>query len=260
VGWLSIAGMLANLISLSVAASTGDSDCPCLTSAQRSLVTGWSDAKFVNADGTTKVTLAGIDYSHPADYGTNACATHDADQQPYCSKAEPPDWCADLWCYVDTASCTFPVLSSSYFPGADLKYSYATCGSKNSFASWFGDNAASDGSHTITDIADLLTSYLKDIVSTLELNQQEVSTTDTTCEADSSCPCTTCTSNSVWQGTIDAQARTRLVAGPPQPSPPPPCPAPLASPPYTTHCSRVARHVALLTRSRLPVPMDRRSP
>jgi hypothetical protein len=105
-----------------------------------------------------------------------------------------------------------------------LKYSYATCGSKNSFASWFGDNAASDGSHTITDIADLLTSYLKDIVSTLELNQQEVSTTDTTCEADSSCPCTTCTSNSVWQGTIDAQARARLVAGPPQPSPPPPMP------------------------------------
>jgi len=212
--------MLGALITLSVAlaparrlseaASTGNADCPCLTSSQRSLVTGWSDAKFVNADGT-KVTLAGIDYSHPTDYGTNACVAHDAGQQPYCSKSEPPEWCADLWCYVDTATCTYPVLSSSYFLGAALKYSYATCGSKNSFASWFDDNAASDGSHAITDIADLLTGYLKDIVSTLELNQQEVSGTDATCEADSSCPCTTCTDNTVWKGSIDAQAR---LAGP----------------------------------------------
>ena len=194
-------------VSLADAASAGNPDCPCLTSAQRSLVTGWSDAKFVNADGT-KVTLAGIDYSHPTDYGTDACAAHDASMQPYCSKADPPGWCTDLWCYVDTANCSYPVLSSSYFPGAELKYSYATCGAENSFASWFGDNAASDGSHAITDIADLLTGYLKDIVSTLELNQKEVSATDATCEADSSCPCTTCTDNTVWKQSVDAQKVT----------------------------------------------------
>jgi hypothetical protein len=182
------------------AASTGVLVCPCLTSAQRTGVTGWSDARFQNADGTTKVTLAGIDYSYPADYGINACEAHDAGRQPYCSKADPPEWCADPWCYVDEATCSYrPLLSSSYFPGADLKYSYRTCGSQNSFDHWFGDNVASDGSHTITDIADLLTGYLKDIVSTLELNQREVSSTDATCEADSSCPCTTCTPNSVWQ-------------------------------------------------------------
>ena len=194
-------------VSLADAASAGNPDCPCLTSAQRSLVTGWSDAKFVNADGT-KVTLAGIDYSHPTDYGTDACAAHDASMQPYCSKADPPGWCTDLWCYVDTANCSYPVFSSSYFPGAELKYSYATCGAENSFASWFGDNAASDGSHAITDIADLLTGYLKDIVSTLELNQKEVSGTYATCEAASSCPCTTCTNNTVWKTKIDAQKVT----------------------------------------------------
>ena len=36
-----------------------------------------------------------------------------------------PEWCADPWCYVDAATCSYrPLLSSSYFPGADLKYSY----------------------------------------------------------------------------------------------------------------------------------------
>ena len=124
--------MALPLITLSVAldparrlgeAASGEaasSDCPCLTSAQRTGVTGWSDAKFQNADGTTKVTIAGIDYSYPADYGTNVCAAHDAGQDPYCSKADPPEWCADQWCYIDEATCSYLVLSSSYFPGADL--------------------------------------------------------------------------------------------------------------------------------------------
>ncbi len=196
---------------LSPGKSTGNSACPCLTSAQRTAVTGWSRAKFENADGTTKVTLAGIDYSYPADYGTNVCEAHDAGQDPYCSKADPPDWCADQWCYIDAASCSYPVLSSSYFPGAALKYSYRTCGEQNSFDAWFGANAASDGSHTITDLANLMNDYLKDIVSTLELNQREVASTDATCEAESSCPCTTCKAKGedpVWKQSIDAQKVT----------------------------------------------------
>ena len=192
-----------------VAYPNGNPDCPCLTNAQRTAMTGWS--KFENADGTTKVTLAGIDYSYPADYGINTCEVHDAGRDPYCSKPDPPEWCAERWCYIDEANCSYPVLLSSYFAGAGLKYSYRTCGSQNSFDSWFGDNAASDGSHTITDIADLLNGYLKDIVSTLELNQQEVASSDATCEADSSCPCTTCKAKGedpVWKQSIDAQKVT----------------------------------------------------
>ena len=189
-----------------VAYPNGNPDCPCLTSAQRTAMTAWS--KFENADGTTKVSLAGIDYSYPADYGINTCEVHDAGRDPYCSKPDPPEWCAERWCYIDEATCSYPVLLSSYFAGAGLKYSYRTCGSQNSFASWFGDNAASDGSHTITDLADLLAGYLKDIVSTLELNQREVSSTDATCVAESSCPCTTCTHNAAWDKKIDAQQVT----------------------------------------------------
>ena len=248
---------------LSETATTGDPDCPCLTTTQRSLVTGWSDARFrFQGDAQIiKVTLAGIDYSYPTDYGTDACARHDAAQQPYCSKAEPPEWCADLWCYVDASTCKYPVLSSSYFPGADLKYSYATCGSKNSFASWFGDNAASDGSHTITDIADLLTSYLTSIVSTLELNHQEVSTADATCEADSSCPCATCTDNAAWMQSIDVQARSRLVAGPNLRLHLPPLPPPRAPLLTSTHCSHCKpATMALAHHVRAPTRMDRRSP
>ena len=59
-----------------VAYPNGNPDCPCLTSAQRTAMTAWS--KFENADGTTKVSLAGIDYSYPADYGINTCEVHDA--------------------------------------------------------------------------------------------------------------------------------------------------------------------------------------
>ena len=189
-----------------VAYPNGNPDCPCLTNAQRTAMTGWS--KFENADGTTKVSLAGIDYSYPADYGINTCEVHDAGRDPYCSKPDPPEWCAERWCYIDEDTCSYPVLLSSYFAGAGLKYSYRTCGSQNSFASWFGDNAASDGSHMITDLADLLTGYLKDIVSTVELNQREVSSTDATCVAESSCPCTTCTHSAAWGQSIDAQKVT----------------------------------------------------
>ena len=64
-----------------VAYPNGNPDCPCLTSAQRTAMTGWS--KFENADGTTKVSLAGIDYSYPADYGINTCEVHDAGRDPY---------------------------------------------------------------------------------------------------------------------------------------------------------------------------------
>ena len=197
---------------LSPGKSTGNSACPCLTSAQRTAVTGWSRAKFENADGTTKVTLAGIDYSYPADYGTNVCEAHDAGRDPYCSKPDPPEWCAERWCYIDEDTCSYPVLLSSYFAGAGLKYSYRTCGSQNSFDSWFGDNAASDGSHTITDIADLLNGYLKDTVSMLELSQRAVASGGATCVVESSCPCTTCTESGevdpVWKQEIDAQKVT----------------------------------------------------
>ena len=114
----------------------GNPACPCLTTAQRSLVTGWSDAMFLDANGTL-ATIKGTSYSYPTDYGTDACAPHDAAQQPYCSKAKPPQWCYALWCYINVTACTYPILSAhprlsdAYYPGADLTYSYATCSSSD---------------------------------------------------------------------------------------------------------------------------------
>jgi uncharacterized protein YegL len=157
----------------------------------------WSSSS-VNADGTLKLTLGGTEYNYPANYGFDSCATHDTGRQPYCNVANPPDWCADSWCYVDK-DCNVGIgaLHSSYFPG--LTYSYATCDSSNSFSSWFGENAGADGSHSITDLASLLTTYLKSIINTLEVNKKELSSSSSpTCSADSGCPCTTCEDTPSW--------------------------------------------------------------
>ena len=182
------------------AANSGDPNCPCLTTMRRDELFTTFDSTFVNADGTTRVTLSGIDYTYPPDYGFSSCAQHDDGQLPYCNVANPPEWCADTWCYVDKDTCNRVNLKSSYFVDIDLYYSYATCGSLNSFDSWFGANAAADGTHTITDIADLLTGYLTSITNTMEANQAEVAASGSTCNPDSSCPCTTCTSNVHWGG------------------------------------------------------------
>ena len=144
--------------------STGLATCPCL-SGSTTLPNG----------GT--VLLAGKTYDYPASYGLGTCEKHDETLAPYCSVGtgrSPPEWCADTWCYVDKDTCNRVNLKSSYFVDVDLYYSYATCGSLNSFDSWFGANAAADGTHTITDIADLLTGYLTSITNTMEANQAEV--------------------------------------------------------------------------------------
>ena len=193
-------------LALASAQNAGQAGCPCLTTAQRDALATcantpvamcWSSSS-VNADGTLKLTLGGTEYTYPATYGFDSCATHDTGLQPYCNVANPPDWCADSWCYVDT-NCNVGIgaLHSSYFPG--LVYSYATCGSSNSFGSWFDANAGADGSHTITDLASLLTTYLKSIINTLEVNKKELSgSSSPTCSADSGCPCTTCEPTPSW--------------------------------------------------------------
>ena len=85
-------------------APAGDPSCPCLTAAQRSAVPGWSDALFVNDDGTTKVSLSGIDYDYPAAYGLGECAPHDVALLPYRAVDDPPDWCESMWCAASPTS------------------------------------------------------------------------------------------------------------------------------------------------------------
>ena len=140
-----LAAFVGLLASMASAQTPADPECACLTASQLSSVEGWSDAKFVDSDGMKKVTLSGITYTYPALYGLENCAAHDATQKPYCDVADPPEWCADQWCYVDHTNCKYPAVKSSYFSGVDLRYSYTTCGSKNTFDAWFDENAAASG-------------------------------------------------------------------------------------------------------------------
>ena len=203
-----LAAFVGLLASMASAQQAADAECACLTASQLSSVEGWSDAKFVDSDGMKKVTLSGITYTYPALYGLENCAAHDATQKPYCDAADPPEWCADRWCYVDHTNCKYPAVKSSYFAGVDLRYSYTTCGSKNTFDAWFDENAAASGAHAITDIVDVLTGYLTSIVNTIEANQKEVAASGGSCDADLGCDCETCKDNALWKNSIDVNTAT----------------------------------------------------
>ena len=117
-----LAAFVGLLASMASAQQAADAECACLTASQLSSVEDWSDAKFVDSDGMKKVTLSGITYTYPALYGLENCAAHDATQKPYCDVADPPEWCADRWCYVDHTNCKYPAVKSSYFAGVDLRW------------------------------------------------------------------------------------------------------------------------------------------
>jgi len=79
-------------------------------------------------------------FCYPIDYGSRGCATYDATLPPDCMEdgtsamaQNLPAFCADPWCYVDKYNCNLEAHPSEYFPGANLSYSYATCGTLNSF-------------------------------------------------------------------------------------------------------------------------------
>ena len=89
-------------------------------------------------------------------------------KQPYCNRGvESPAWCADNWCYVDE-NCTQPFSKSVYFP--DLYYSYFTCGSANTFDSWFDLGSGEVPTHELKELVDLMEKYTKTISETLEEN------------------------------------------------------------------------------------------
>ena len=105
--------LTASLVSAS--GSAGDSGCPCLGSIDLS--------KFSPV----------VDYELPTDYG-HLCKPHDVDGT-YCSGPNSDPWCAESWCWVDPDNCDKAcVKSSAWFPSAPLNYSYATCGSVDTFS------------------------------------------------------------------------------------------------------------------------------
>ena len=179
------------LLLLSLLASVAMSEnanCQCITSYP----TGVSPS-----DG---VTIGGQNYFYSTTYGLSSCATHDSGLPPVCNAAtNVPAWCSNSWCYVDRNACSLPTTASSYFPGTTLYYSYTTCGSANTFTSWFSTEAGSglnggDGqTHVAGDLVGVIHDYLISLSNTLEDNEPELRSASTCTSAPaSSCPCTTC--------------------------------------------------------------------
>eukprot|EP00931_Biecheleriopsis_adriatica_P023409 TRINITY_DN14786_c0_g1_i7.p1 TRINITY_DN14786_c0_g1~~TRINITY_DN14786_c0_g1_i7.p1 ORF type:complete len:619 (-),score=93.34 TRINITY_DN14786_c0_g1_i7:6-1862(-) len=88
-------------------------------------------------------------YCYPADYGSGSCKAWDIKLAPDCANSngltfpDPPKWCRDPWCYVNGATCGLTNSPSQVFSGVQgLHYSYATCGSIDSFQDSLLDDLA----------------------------------------------------------------------------------------------------------------------
>ena len=187
------------------AQSSGVASCPCLTAYP----TGISPA-----DGFTVGT---VNRFYSATYGLNTCAAHDQTNDPLCAAAEPPQWCADSWCYVDPNNCDFTAQASHYFSTATLFFSYKTCGSVNTFTEWFGGESGSGTStsgsgpaHTISDLVTVIRTYLTSSLEALENSEPEMRSLTGPCSPDTSCSCGTCTADHNWSSTPLDFKRTTL--------------------------------------------------
>ena len=84
---------------------------------------------------------------------------------------------------MNAASCNEPFSNSVFFPG--FSYSYFTCGSANTFDSWFGaDQGSGEVTHQLKELVDLMQTYTKTISETLEENwfeAKQVRLTTTSC-------------------------------------------------------------------------------
>ena len=73
---------------------------------------------------------------------------------------------------MDANNCNKASSKSVFFP--DLRYSYFTCGSANTFDAWFGTAEGGSGevpvTHQLKELVDLMEKYTKTISETLEEN------------------------------------------------------------------------------------------
>lgn len=126
---------------------------------------GSEGCECVGIDGKTGSTTGivnGKEVTYPADTGSS-CQAWDAQTHPSCTVDKPPAWCSSAWCYVDPCKCNLATpKSSDLFPtasfhGRTLFYSYATCGSKDSYSSSAKVSAAKKTIAAMCDIPPIAT-------------------------------------------------------------------------------------------------------
>mmetsp|Transcript_26458 Transcript_26458/g.52109 ORF Transcript_26458/g.52109 Transcript_26458/m.52109 type:complete len:290 (-) Transcript_26458:12-881(-) len=183
-----------------VAATAEDVGCPCLESVPPSAF-----GRHLSEDGNS---LMYQGHKYPLNYGIGqGCKAFDSDPawlQPHCGDAQgnalpdAPAWCQEKWCYIDPNNCNLPLkFKSGLFPDSELYYSYQTCGSKGTFADWFGEGSSK--AHQTTELAQLVEDYV--LKARRELEDSYVELSDSaSCSVKSSCPCESCTDlpNSAW--------------------------------------------------------------
>lgn len=110
----------------------GYSRCPCIG--------------LDNIKGYTPVHIGDTWVNYPADMGAHCEAWDDGRHPTRCmNETQNPgkgrSWCGQAWCYVDPCNCDIPVapLTSSYVHGSTseghpVHYSFATCGSKDTWS------------------------------------------------------------------------------------------------------------------------------
>lgn len=143
-------------------------------------------------------------YCYPKDYGIGKCIEHDKTLPPDCAYVDgkrsihAPDWCDNLWCYVDPDNCLgvdAPLLSA-YFPKSKTYYSYHTCGNENVFAR-HQQAAKKTAPELITVVETYSVDLRKDAEETYAMttNKESVEKCD---QWHSSCPCQTCLVSPEW--------------------------------------------------------------
>eukprot|EP00931_Biecheleriopsis_adriatica_P100882 TRINITY_DN76124_c0_g1_i1.p1 TRINITY_DN76124_c0_g1~~TRINITY_DN76124_c0_g1_i1.p1 ORF type:complete len:753 (+),score=104.63 TRINITY_DN76124_c0_g1_i1:49-2259(+) len=174
----------------------GSETCPCVEWSGTGLDKYMQNGKLIYtpAGGSTS-------YEYPSGYGHVDCQAHDKDMPPFCNRPNAPAWCTQEWCFVDIANCGLQYYDSSYFPGAAY-YSYDTCGSANSFTTWY--EAGQEGSSAIR-VVDILEGYLWSSRRLLEDTYMQLTTQlpSANCEFSTMCPCYECIQNEAWNSKID---------------------------------------------------------
>lgn len=153
--------ILAGFGAVGTQATSFASTCSCQSSSELYAIRGAH--ALVTLDGASCLpvgTASGYVACYPTDYGLG-CGVWDKRLPSTCASREgyvypdAPHYCRTSWCYVKVAGGCGPSFPSDFFKG--LHYSYATCGSSNTYTSFVEENS----DQTVGSMTQALQSYVK---------------------------------------------------------------------------------------------------